>query len=431
VAAFESGTSSVARRLGKLDAWLETMRQEAGYAGPVAHWWGSTYQYAGPGLDWRYQGLLAGYGLLAAHTGQRKWLGRTNLCALHLIRGQSLDGSYPQSRFEANPGTLGTPHEAAAAHGLLLAADVVSPREAAVASAARCLDHLLIRFWDPIGAGSFNDGLNTRGRVPNKLATMAEALMACAEGAADTGYLKFARTALDDILRFQVSKGPLAGAVHQWSPDTYVGDGRFFPYYNARCVPALLKGAVVYGTERYREGAELILDFLTRVLNQDGTWPQLVYAGGHRVEYPHWVAPTADMLLAYKQAGRAFPPGVLARLWQGALATGAYRTADGFGSRYKARAGRRLADYRDVTAVVGWNDKVLRLAAELAPDQGAIPDEPFEPLELVVGVGTDIAIWKETADRITMTRAARPRDVLFDWAKRDVWAKVHDVRLLA
>lgn len=421
----------VAVRFGKLDAWLESVRQPGGYAGPVAHWWGSVYQYTGPGLDWRYQGILAGYSAAHRKTHQRRWARRTEVAAGHLVDGQRLDGGYRASRFEANPGSLGTPHEAAAAHGLLLCSDTLADQTQAQMAATRGLDHLIARLWDQETSGSFRDGLDSRGRVPNKLATMAEALMEHAIQSSSTGYLEFARVAVDDILRFQEHRGPLAGAVHQWAPNNREGDGRFFPYYNARCVPALVRASEVFEVPTYRAAAELILDFLDRTLNEDATWPQIVYANGRRAEFPHWVAPTADIILAYRSAGRTVPPGALSRLWHGQLATGGFVTADGFGDRFRRAPRTRLPDYRDVTAVAGWNDKVLRLLAELLPSGAEVPEGGFEPIELLVRVHEEPAIWKETVDRISLTRLKGRREVLYDWEKSASWASVCDIRLMA
>jgi hypothetical protein len=61
--------------LADLDAWLQTIHQPRGYAGPVAHWWQNRYRYTGPGLDWRYEGILIGYSLLYQKTGELRWRG--------------------------------------------------------------------------------------------------------------------------------------------------------------------------------------------------------------------------------------------------------------------------------------------------------------------------------------------------------------------
>ena len=47
-----------------LDKWLDSMRVDwptPGYGGPVVHWWNHSLAYTGSGLDWRYEGIIAGY----------------------------------------------------------------------------------------------------------------------------------------------------------------------------------------------------------------------------------------------------------------------------------------------------------------------------------------------------------------------------------
>jgi hypothetical protein len=425
----DEARNTLARRIGRLDAWLETMRQPEGYGGPVAHWWQSSFVYVGPGLDWRYQGLLAGYARLAEKARQPLWRRRITVAADDLMTGQLLDGGYPQSRFEANPGTLGTPHEAAASHGLILAAPQLDEPGRAVMTVTRNLDHLIARLWDA-DKGGFRDAPNGPGRVPNKLATMAEALMAAAEQGPEGEYLNFARAALDDVVRFREVHGLWAGAIHQWSPDNRRGDGRFFPLYNARCVPALLTGAVVFAEPRYAEAAHGVLRFLDRSRHDDGTWPQVLYANGRRTEYPHWVAALADILWAYHAAGLALPRASLERLVEGQLPTGGFATAEGFADRFRLSLRPRVPDYRDIVAVVGWNDKVLRLLAELIPPGLTIRPEVPEPMEILVAVGDEPVIWHENEHGVVMTRCRGHREVIYRWDKRNPWAAVYDPRLV-
>jgi hypothetical protein len=417
--------------IANLDAWLETMRQPMGYGGPVAHWWESSYQYAGRGLDWRYQGILAGYGMLYAKTGEGRWQQRVRRAIRDLVDNQDRNGTFPASRFEANPGTLGTPHEAAATHGLVLAASLAEDPDLVRVTATRNLDHLVMRLWDEQGGtpGGFNDAPGIRGRVPNKLATLAEAFMSFADVWQDDNYLRYARLALNDVVRYQEEKGPFRGAVHQWAPGAAYGDGRFFPYYNARCVPALIRGAEVFGWDRYREAAFAILDFLDGTLHGDGSWPHVVYQSGHRCEFPHWVAPTADILFAYYSAGVPIPDAALERLWQGQLASGGFKTADGFNRRFHRGPGLGLPDFRDVTPVVGWNDKVLRLAAALLPPGAHIPAPSTAPVEAAAEVGGTPVLFRESSTRMGFydLAAARP---LYRWNKSSPWATICDARFI-
>jgi hypothetical protein len=63
----------IGRAVASLDAWFETMRGPDGYGGPVAHWWQDCLHFTGAGLDWRYEGIIAGYLNLFERTGQTVW----------------------------------------------------------------------------------------------------------------------------------------------------------------------------------------------------------------------------------------------------------------------------------------------------------------------------------------------------------------------
>lgn len=97
--------------LVRLEAWLETMRGHGGYGGPVAHWWEQSLIYTGAGLDWRYEGIIAGYIHLWERTDDERWLAKACRAGDDLVDGQLADGHYAASAFEINPATAGTPHD--------------------------------------------------------------------------------------------------------------------------------------------------------------------------------------------------------------------------------------------------------------------------------------------------------------------------------
>ena len=409
----------VAAAVARLAAWLRTMRQPGGFAGPVAHWWQDCLLYTGPGLDWRYEGILAGYRLLYERTGRPEFRERLREAAGDLLAGQRADGHYRGSRFEQNPGVLGTPHEAAATLGLLWALPHLADRDAALAAAGRNLVALVDRLWDP-RAGGFDDRPGVPGRVPNKLATMAEALLLHAEAADTEVWLPKARAALDAVVAYQVPSGPLTGAVHQYAPGAGAGDGRFFPYYNARCVPPLVLGARVLATERYRQAAEGIVAFLERSADQDGLWPQIVYSGGGRAPRPRWIAGAGDILRALRAMGRSVPEAALRRLLAGQLPSGGVRSAEGFAQPFGGRAPAGPPDWRDLLPVVGWNDKALRLLCEFLPEGAELPKVGVEPVELPCRFAGRPAVFREDEREVAVI--AQGGAVRYRWMKADAWA---------
>jgi len=303
------------------------MRQAGGYGGPVAHWWQNRYRYAGPGRDWRYEGILIAYSELFLKTTNDCYRLRL-LRAIHdLSEAQSEQGHFAASKFEINPGTVGTPHEAAASLGLLEASQAIKSQEA-LSVAKRNLDALIAALWDEKGQG-FNDSLTARGRVPNKLATFAQALFKCFELSKEEKYLNYARAAIDDVLAFQVDQGSNAGAIHQYAADAQSGDKRFFPYYNARCIPPLVIAAKVLNEAKYHDAAVRALTFIEKQRLDDGSWPQIVYDGGKKANWPRWNAGAADILLAYHVLEEKLPEQSLNRLLDSQLASGGFTTAYG------------------------------------------------------------------------------------------------------
>ena len=411
--------TNTAQALVNLDAWLETMRQPGGYGGPVAHWWQNRYGYTGPGLDWRYEGLLGGYAVLQDKRPEGRWLSRLHCAAADLITGQQGDGSYPASRFEINPGTLGTPHEAAATLGLLYALPHLRDevKGAVLQVSRRNLENLIAKLWDGRG---FNDRPGVRGRVPNKLATLAQALLTYTEASGDRRYVPYVRAALEDVLRFQIQGGRRDGAVHQYAPDAARGDGRFFPFYAARCVPPLVFAATFFAEPRYRDAAERIVAFLDRTMNPDGSWPQVVYTGGRRAEWPRWVAGTADLLLAYVALRRPVPERALERLLHSQLVSGGFPTAEGFACQVGQRPVAGPPDFRDVTPVVGWNDKVFKLLALLLNAHTPLPAASVGELELPVTVEGVSASFYEGPHAMHIRGA---EDVFYSWSKDRPWAQ--------
>ena len=78
----------VRQALSNLEAWLETMRGPAGYGGPVVHWWQNCLNYTGPGLDWRYEGIISGYLTLWERTGEKRWLEKAGRAGDDLVQGR-------------------------------------------------------------------------------------------------------------------------------------------------------------------------------------------------------------------------------------------------------------------------------------------------------------------------------------------------------
>ncbi len=417
----QSRLPQVLQAIADLDDWFQTMRQAGGYGGPVAHWWRHSLLYAGPAFDWRYEGILTGYATLYRKTGEPVWMHRVRSTVSDLLEGQFRAKGFKASEFEANPGTLGTPHEAAAVSGLLNSLDCLDAEleSRAISLAESILRNLVDNLWDPRVRG-FNDRPGIRGRVPNKLATFAEALLKYYEVTRKPEYLDYARTCLDDVLKYQIKIGRYAGAVHQYGPNAGEGDGRLFPYYNARCIPALLLGSQIMGDARYEEAASDIATFL-RLSLEDDRWPQIIYADSGMARWPSWIAGVGDILRAMWLVGEnIWGSPALVRLLNAQLKSGGFPTAEGFANRGTARQEPSGIDWLDVLPVSGWNDKVLRLFAEMIPMQVKIPDSDTSDVEMKVGFYGMPGQFAESSTGLSLD--VRGRTVV-RWCKNEPWVQ--------
>ncbi|MBM4430647.1 MAG: hypothetical protein FJ026_09930 [Chloroflexi bacterium] len=371
-----------------LDAWFDTQRQPGGYGGPVVHWWRDCLDYTAPGLDWRYEGIICGYLNLWSATGEDRWLAKATRAGDDLVAGQLPSANYRNSSFELNPATAGTPHEAANDLALLRLAGCLRRTgqgdwQRYARTAERNLHEFFIqRLWDA-RARHFRDSPSVPSFVPNKAATLAEALLALSRCTGNDEWAGlYALPTLHSVLAHQVRGGALDGAICQNSFGPRRVD-KFFPFYVARCIPGLLDGFAWSQDERLADGARHAAEFVKRCRYDDGSFPQVLYLRGLANRYPQWVAATGDILRAMALAstvGVEFDPQPTQRwLLAGLRADGGIHTALGFG---RATPGGSEHDPRDQLSVCGWADKAFRYLTEQLPassQQPAVKAQSIRP----------------------------------------------------
>jgi hypothetical protein len=374
-------------RIGFMDAWLDSMRGPEGYSGPVVHWWQDCMGFGGPAMDWRYEGIILGYLNLYKSSGNSIWLNKAKRAGQDLVRAQLPSGNYPRSSFEANPKSGGTPHEAACDLALLLlAGELARQRDASwtdyCKTAERNLSGYIIKvLWDDFSRYFWNSP-NDPTFVPNKVATIVSAILASVTLTGDwRPHDRFIALSLDKIVSCQISSRghPLAGAIDQaWTGEG--GSGRYFPFYIARCIPALVEGYEHTGEKRYLRAARAAMGFLLRVGLPDGSFPQVIYADGRINRYPQWISAAGDILRAMDLMARRGmeidADATLGWVLAGFLPTGGIRTARGFAS-VVSQLSPGIPEFRDFLPVCGWVDKAFRyLTSRLSRDF------PVNPVDL-------------------------------------------------
>jgi hypothetical protein len=370
--------SNIDNALARLESWLESMRAADGYGGPVVHWWRQCLLYTGAGMDWRYEGIILGYLELWKRTGKPRWLAKAQRAGDDLVSAQLASGNFRASCFEMNPACGGTPHEAACDLALIRLAEVIKQAglygwETYWQCARRNLQSYFIdKLWDP-ETNTFRDHIQVSSFVPNKSATLAEALFAASELSGDDVWAQaYALPNIRMVLDHQLIDGELQGAICQNSFG-FKKVEKYFPYYIARCIPGLLAAYHWSGDQQFAECARLAAEFLKRTQLPKGGWPAVLYPNRRINSWPQWLAGTGDILSALQAATAVSfdydPERGIAWLLAGQDENGGIRTAVGF----SAQAGGQTAalpDLRDALHVVGWADKAFRyLAGQVNGDQ--------------------------------------------------------------
>ncbi len=424
----------IARVVLKLDAWLDSMRGPDGYSGPVVHWWQNCLHFTGAGLDWRYEGIITGYLNLFTRTGAQHWLAKARRAGDDLVRGQMATGNFRNSCFELNPYPGGTPHEAACDIGLLRLAQTLKanhePDWAVYHDAAARNIHAfyLEQLWDG-QARAFRDHPTIPSFVPNKSATLVEALILLAEISGDGALVEqYAVPALDRICEHQLQHGDLDGAIYQYSQDGQP-IAWFFPYYIARCVPGLIAGYEWTQDERYLDSAQRALAFVLRTRREDGSFPQVIYPHRQVNRFPQWIAAAGDILHA---AACLRPYGLEADLtatldWMlaGQSPGGGFRTAHGFASQITQRPPGPVPDLRDILPVCGWVDKAWRYLTGVLPADSMPEDGPSDDIFYEQGcVFRNRRLrYREDATTVRVFDAQRP---VYEWVKGTPWPSTCD-----
>lgn len=412
--------------VARLDAWLETMRGTRGYGGPVSHWRQQSLIYTGPGRDWRYEGIIAGYLELWRRGGARVWLERARRAGDDLLAGQLTDGHFAASAFEANPASAGSPHEAACDIGLLLLArELRRLGDESWERYAGCAEHNLrghyiAQLWDEV-AGSFREHPRLASFVANKAAAVCEALFLLAELRGDACWIeRYALPTLDALLDHQVRDGgPLDGAIAQHS---FGGQpvAKYFPLFIARCIPALITAYEHRRAERYLDAARRALGFIARWQGDDGAPPLMVSGAQLVVATPRLVAPLGDILraadlLAAHGAGSDLG-AMRRRLLDGQDATGGFVLAAPPAAADQIHA---HPDLRDSLRVAGWCDKAFRYLAAHAG-----PALPAARSETVVAECAFHGRWVELVESAELVEVRQRGQLRYRWRKGQSWAEV-------
>ena len=418
-----SETTTAGLALGRLEAWLETLRGNGGYYGPVVGLRGSAMGWCGPGHDWRWEGLLDGWVARHRRTGNAVYLDRVTQALHDLRENQLLNGTFRNSYFESNPFEGGMPYEPAMLAAVLRAGRYLREQnrpwpDGTAAMLERFVEQRLVKeLWNK-SLRTFNHWLQSDFEVYSPPAVAAIVEVLCDYGEV-TGTVErwtpYIAGAAESLLQSQVSRGPLAGAL----PVSNREGAAASPYLAARCLPALERLHRRTGEVRFKDAAVALTHFVCRSFLAEGGIPFMVYANRPARVTPLFTGAAAGTLTAMARAYQVEGALVSEQLrWVLArqTASGAFATAVGFGS---GSLTPRRPDWRDVLPVCGWADKIYALLAELAPAEPvAGTTAPVCCPVLVKGRSAEFA---EDADTMSLKSGG---EAWFVWRKRTVWPEV-------
>lgn len=430
---------SIAARIAQLDTWLDSIRNEDGYGGPVVHWWQNSLHYTGAALDWRYEGIVTAYLNLYQKTKAQQWLHKAQRAGDDLVKGQLPSGNFRFSSFEQNPHAGGTPHEAACDIALLRLAKQLrhDAQDATVyiEAARHNIDHYYVNtLWNP-SEQYFQDTPSGTNIVPNKAATLTEALFLLAELTGEARYIDaYAMPTLHAVLKHQIKADtPLDGAIYQLSRNGH-NSPWLFPYYAARCVPALVTAGQHTNDDRFIESAKAAMRFVSRFTYNDGSIAQIVYTNGQVNRYPSWVAANGDMLQCFDMLApyELLVDTSASKEWvlQRQHTNGPFHTAYGFDSQVSQHSPKnKLPDLRDILPVVGWTDKAFRYLTTLYDGQEAIP--VHKSAQSAISIESLLrghrVQYNEDRNQVVILQGNR---TIYRWYKGERWAAIDNKQLL-
>ncbi len=356
--------------VGQLDRWLDSMRGPQGYTGPQAHWWQQRFSNTNTALDWRYEGIIAGYIHLWRRTGDGLWLAKAQWAGDDLLAGQSPQGQFGTSDTTRDEVRSNIAMSAAALLDLALA---LHQAQSAVwqpyAAAGELTIHGIIidALWDEENT-IFRDTPGLAMFYPHRTIAICEALFRHGELRQTTDLVeRYALPALRVVVKHQVyaPNDPMDGAI-PYQLSTARVPAKFLPLAIARCIPCFLQAYEWTDDKTFLDAAWRAFAFIHRHRLIDGSFPAIIYGRQRANRYPQWIAGTGDILrAAYALGLHGLSINIeptLQWLLAGQDGSGGIKTARGLGSRVLQRE-PRIPDVRDIVHVVGWNDKAFRALA--------------------------------------------------------------------
>jgi len=210
--------------------------------------------------------------------------------------------------------------------------------------------------------------------VPNKIATISELCLLLHKL---TGQNIYERLAINNANFISHCIDKKNGGLYQTDKNNI----RIITYYNARCIPFLKE--INKKTNKYEKPLYAAYEFIKSMECKEGGFNfGLINKNGkmEKVKYPQFAAGTADIIRALKLVDEKKHNHHIEWLLDKRNPNGSFRTSVGILN--KDTNNKPELSWKDVMPVFGWNDKVLRLYAELLKSNKEIEINEISPMEI-------------------------------------------------
>jgi hypothetical protein len=422
---------NIYRSILKLDSWLQSMRTNSGYTGPICHWWDSSFIYCGVGIDWRYEGIILGYVDLFKRTNDYLWLNRALMAGNDVIKNQLNSKNFLNSSFQYGPFEGGTPHEASVDVALLELAKLLKENDNPIwksyfkAAEDNIQEYLIGKLWNLKG---FMEQPWDSTLVPNKNATTIEALILYSE-LSGKDVSKFVLNAADVVINNQILEdGRFGGTVHTGTGPHQLSIG----IYTARCISGISRLYDLTQNEKYLKFIDYAAIYLQNLIFNNKIFFGH-YKNNHLIKSPQFISPSGDILRALliaKTHGISVNNTKISMLIDTLLINqdeaGGFRTAHGFSHKGSTKEYTGLPEFRDILPVVGWNDKILRAFSMLVDNKNKSEKTEVGISEMTCLWKGKICIYTENSRKIELRRI-RNNKILYKWNKGENVPQIYNL----
>lgn len=406
-----------------IESWMNTIRGEDGYYGPVIGARNQSMMYCGPGFDWRYEGIFSGYIKMHRATGSAMYLDKIERDLNDIFNAQLFNGTFKNSFFEFNPFEGSLFHEASMLAAMCKARkyliDVGRGFDQRLDTTVELYvkNYLLKELWNK-QLLTFNDWpvTNFENFTPHAVAAAVDLLLEYFEMTGEKGILYYIEKSIESLLSVQEVRGDGDGGIYISSNEK----GVISPLYSARILSVLTRVYQITHKKKHKNAAESLVDFLYKCIGRSGNYDRLLIVGRSPVKlpiFPGAIAYIVECLISNDFIRESVIEENLDFILQHQNAAGSFDTAIGFAGNISSK---KNPDWRDVMPVCGWQDKIYSLFAGLCFEVKDVSEKQFPLISRAVSFKGRGAVYHEDEECVRLESSKGK--MIYLWKKNEKWA---------